>query len=99
MIIKCQITVLDSILKNQYRFNNQKISLMEIKYYNYFENITNKFNIGIKYKNKLILMTFENGSYNVSDINQIIDNTYSRKIQYNRKTNYNNSQILIDLLF
>ena len=61
------------------QFNNQKISLMEIKYYNYFENVSNKFNIGIKYKNKLILMTFENGSYNVSDINQIIDNNIQEK--------------------
>ena len=65
--------------KKPIRFNNQKISLMEIKYYNYFENISNKFNIGIKYKNKLILMTFENGSYNVSDINQIIDNNIQEK--------------------
>ena len=65
--------------KKPIRFNNQKISLMEIKYYNYFENISNKFNIRIKYKNKLILMTFENGSYNVSDINQIIDNNIQEK--------------------
>ena len=65
--------------KKPIRFNNQKISLMEIKYYNYFENISNKFNIGIKYKNKLILLTFENGSYNISDINQIIDNNIQEK--------------------
>ena len=65
--------------KKPIRFNNQKISLMEMKYYNYFENITNKFNIGIKYKNKLILLTFNNGSYNVSDINQIIDNNIQEK--------------------
>ena len=52
---------------------------MEIKYYNYFENVSNEFNIEIKYKNKLILMTFENGSYNVSDINQIIDNNIQEK--------------------
>ena len=65
--------------KKPIRFNNQKISLMEIKYYNYFENVTDKFNIRIKYRNKLILMTFENGSYNVSDINQIIDNDIQEK--------------------
>ena len=65
--------------KKPIRFNNQKISLMEMKYYNYFENITNKFNIGIKYKNKLILSTFKNGSYNISDINQIIDNNIQEK--------------------
>ena len=65
--------------KKPVRFNNQKISLMEIKYYNYFENITDKFNIRIKYKNKSILTTFENGSYNVTDINQIIDNDIQEK--------------------
>ena len=65
--------------KKPIRFNNQKISLMEIKYYNYFENVTDKFNIRIKYKNKSILTTFENGSYNVSDINQIIDNDIQEK--------------------
>ena len=36
--------------------------------------------MSVNYKNKLIVMTFENGSYNVSDINQIIDDTISRKI-------------------
>ena len=65
--------------KKPIRLNNQKISLMEIKYYNYFENVSNKFNIGIKYKNKLILMTFENVSYYVSHINQIIDNNIQEK--------------------
>ena len=71
--------------KKPIRFNNQKISLMEIKYYNYFENITNKFNIGIKYKNKLILSTFENGSYNVHDINEIIDDTIQEKFNITEK--------------
>ena len=48
-------------------------------FYNYFENITDKFNMGIKYNNKLTLMTFQNGSYNISDINQIVDNTIQEK--------------------
>ena len=42
---------------------------MEIKYYKYFENITNEFSMSVKYnKNKFIVMNFENGSYNVSDL-------------------------------
>ena len=65
--------------KKPIRFIDQKISLVSIKYYNYFENLSNKFNIGIKYKNKSILITFENGSYNVSDINQIADDTIQEK--------------------
>ena len=61
--------------KNPIRFINQTISLMSIIFYNYLENITDKFTMGVNYKNKLILMPFQNGSYNISDINQIIDNT------------------------
>ena len=66
--------------KKPIRFNNQKISLMSIKYYNYFENLSNEFSMTVKYnKNKLIVMTFENGSYDVSDINQIVDDTIKEK--------------------
>ena len=62
--------------KNPIRFVNQKISLMSMVFYNY---ITDKFNMGVNYKNKLILLPFQNGSYNISDINQIIDNTIQEK--------------------
>ena len=55
-------------------FNNQKISLLSFKYYNYFEIITNEFNMSIKYKSKSVLINFKNGSYNVSDINEIVNN-------------------------
>ena len=71
--------------KNPIRFNNQKISLMSMVFYNYFENVTDKFNIGIKYKNKLFLMTFKNGSYNISDLNQIIDDTIQEKFNITEK--------------
>ena len=59
--------------KNPIRFINQKISLMSTVFYNYFENITDKFTMTVNYNNKLISMNFTNGSYNISDINQIID--------------------------
>ena len=53
---------------------------MSIKYYNYFENLSNEFSMSVKYnENKLIVMTFENGSYNVSDIDQIVDDTIQEK--------------------
>ena len=66
--------------KKPIRFIDQKISLMSIKYYIYFENLSNKFSMSVKYnKNKLIVITFENGSYNVSDINQIVDDTIQEK--------------------
>ena len=65
--------------KKPVRFVDQKISLMSFKYYNYFENLLSKFSMGIRYKTKLILIPFENGSYNVSDINQIVNNTIQEK--------------------
>ena len=71
--------------KNPIRFINQKISLMSIIFYNYFENITDKFTMSVNYKNKLIIMTFQNGSYNISDINQIIDDTIQEKFNITEK--------------
>ena len=66
-------------LKNPIRFINQKISLMSIIFYNYLENITDKFTMNVNYKNKLIILNFQNGSYNISDINQIIDDIVQEK--------------------
>ena len=71
--------------KNSIRFISQKISLMFIIFYNYFENITDKFTMSVNYKNKLIIMTFQNGSYNISDINQIIDDTIQEKFNITEK--------------
>ena len=48
---------------------------MSMVFYNYFENITDKFTMSVNYKNKLIILNFQNGSYNIYDINQIIDDT------------------------
>ena len=99
MNIKCQITVLDSILKNQYDLIIKKIALMSIKYYNYFENLSNEFSMSVKYnKNKLIVMTFENGSYNVSDINQIVDDTIQQKFNIT-ETPITITAVLIDFLY
>ena len=64
---------------NPIRFINQKILLTSIIFYNYFENITDKFTMSVNYKNKLIILNFQNGSYNISDINQIIDDTIQEK--------------------
>ena len=40
--------------KNPIRFFNQKISLMSIIFYNYFENVTDKFYMSVKHDNKII---------------------------------------------
>ena len=65
--------------KNPIRFNNQKISLMSMVFYNYFENITDKFTMSVRHSNKMIILNFKNGSYNISDINQIINDTIQEK--------------------
>ena len=71
--------------KNPIRFINQKISLMSIILYNYFENITDKFYMSIRHNNKMIILSFKNGSYNVSDISQIIDDTIQEKSNITEK--------------
>ena len=72
--------------RNPIRFINQKISLTSIIFYNYFENITDKYTMSIRHSNKMIMLNFKNGSYNVSDINQIIDNTIQEKFNITEKT-------------
>ena len=70
---------------NPIRFINQKISVMEMIFYNYFENITDKFYMSVKHNNKIITMRFQYGSYNISDINQIIDSTIQQKFNITEK--------------
>ena len=70
---------------NPIRFINQKISLTSIIFYNHFENITDKFTMSVNHKNKSIIMTFQNESYNITDINQIIDDTIQEKFNIAEK--------------
>ena len=56
------------------RFQNQYISLISMIYYNYFENISDKFKLIIKNNTQSHTINFKNGSYHVSDISKIIDN-------------------------
>ena len=77
------------ILKIQLDLLIKKKLLMSIIFYNYFENITDKFSMSVNYNNKLILIPFQNGSFNTSDINQIIDGTVQEKFNITEKTNYN----------
>ena len=71
------------------RFQNQYISLTSMIFYNYFENITDKFKLTIKNKTQSHTINFKNGSYYVSDISKIIDdeiknnfNDISKKEKY-----------------
>ena len=78
------------------RFQNQYISLTSMIFYNYFENVSDKFKLIIKNKTQSHTINFKNGSYNASDISKIIDNEI--------KENFNNIsekekyvQIVIDV--
>ena len=78
------------------RFQNQYISLTSMIFYNYFENISDKFKLTIKNKTQSHTINFKNGSYYASDISKIIDNEI--------KENFNNIsekekyvQIVIDV--
>ena len=71
--------------KNPIRFINQKISLMSIVFYNYFENVADNFYMVVKHDNRMIILNFKNGSYNISDINQIIDESIQEKFNITEK--------------
>ena len=71
--------------KNPIKFNNQKIALMSIIFCNYFENITDKFTMSVRHNNKIITIRFQYGSYNVFDINQIIDDIIQEKLNITEK--------------
>ena len=86
--------------RNPIRFINQEISIMEMVFYNYFENITDKFYMSIRHNNKMIILNFKNGSYNISDLNHIIDDTIQEKFNITEKpiklsVDFNRSAILI----
>ena len=61
------------------RFQNQYISLTSMIFYNYFENITDKFKLTIKNKTQSYTINFTNGYYYASDISKIIDDEILRK--------------------
>ena len=55
------------------RFQNQYIPLTSMIFYNYYENISDKFKLTIKNKTQSHTINFKNGSYHVSDISKIIN--------------------------
>ena len=78
------------------RFENQHISLTSMVFYNYFENISDKFKLVIKNKTQSYTIDFKYGSYYASDISKIIEDEI--------KNNFNNIsekekyiQIVVDI--
>ena len=78
-------------------FQNQYISLTSMIFYNYFENITDKFKLTIKNKTQSYTINFKNGSYHVSDISKIIDDGIKENFN-NVSENEKYIQIIIDVI-
>ena len=76
------------------RFQNQYISLTSMIFYNYSENITDKFKLTIKNKTQSHTINFKNGSYYVSDISKIINDEIKNNF-YTENEKY--VQIVIDV--
>ena len=60
-------------LKHPVGFINQNISLTNMIFYYFFPNINVKFKLTVKYNNKDIVINFQEGAYNVSDISNTIN--------------------------
>ena len=78
------------------RFQNQYISLTSMTFYNYFENITDKFKLTIRNKIQSHTINFKNGSYYVSDISKIINDEIKNNFN-NKSENEKYIQIVVDV--
>ena len=78
------------------RFENQYVSLTSMIFYNYSENVTDKFKLTIKNKIQSHTINFTNGSYYVSDISKIIENEIKENFSdISEKEKY--IQIIVDV--
>ena len=77
-------------------FQNQYISLTSMMFYNYFENVTDKFKLTIKNKTQSHTINFKNKSYYVSDISKIIENEIKENFN-NISENEKYVQIVVDV--
>ena len=83
------------IFQKPIRFENQHISLTSMIFYNYFENISDKFKLIIKNKTQSHTINFKNGSYYVSDISKIIEDEILNFNDISEKEKY--IQIVVDV--
>ena len=79
------------------RFQNQYISLTSMIFYNYFENITDKFKLTIKNKTQSHTINFKNGSYYASDISKIIDDEIKNNFNTDNTDKEKYVQIILDI--
>ena len=78
------------------RFQNQYISITSMIFYNYFENVTDKFKLTIKNKTQSHTINFKKRSYYVSDISKIINAEIKENFN-NISENEKYVQIVVDV--
>ena len=78
------------------RFQNQYISMTSMMFYNYFENVTDKFKLTIKNETQSHAINFKNRSYYVYDISKIIENEIKENFN-NISENEKYVQIVVDV--
>ena len=78
------------------RFQNQYISITSMMFYNYFENVTDKFKSTIKNKTQSHTINFKKRSYYVSDISKIINAEIKENFN-NISENEKYVQIVVDV--
>ena len=70
------------ILKKPIRYTNSNISLTSAIFYNYFPNIDKNYKIYVNYDNQTTIIDFSNGTYNVNDVNSIINLKLNEKYDF-----------------
>ena len=68
--------------KKPIRFVNSNISLTNMIFYNYFPNVDENYKIYVNYDNQTIIINFNQGAYNVNDINNIINLELNEKFDF-----------------
>ena len=84
------------IFQKPIRFENQYISLTSMIFYNYFENISDKFKLTIKNKTQSHTINFTNGNYYASDISRITNDEIKNNFN-NISENEKYIQIIVDV--
>ena len=78
------------------RFQNQYISITSMMFYNYFENVSDKFKLTIKNETQSHTINFKNRSYYIYDISKIIENEIKENFN-NISENEKYVQIVVDV--
>ena len=68
--------------KKPIRFTNSNISLTNAIFNNYFPNVYENYKIYVNYNNQTTIINFSKGSYNVEDINNIINLELNEKYDF-----------------